>query len=168
MPLGKEEALFLLSGQLGGPRDSAAQSYFWVPDAQERPGSHLSTARQCHKRTFSPPTTHNSQPHCTTLANQCAPVFDIPLTFALRPHPGAGPQPSDLPHPDHSLPVAPPSPTGVTVRSSREGGHDGGSSARVLGGLGVVAPLGHQSTRAHHPAFLSKGHFSSVIGTLRP
>lgn len=149
MPLGKEEALFLLSGQLGGPRDSVAQSYFWVPDAQERPGSHLSTAQQCHKRTFSPPTTHNSQPHCTTLANQCAPVFDIPLTFALRPHPGAGPQPSDLPRPDHSLPVAPPSPTGVTVHSSREGGPRWwlfSSSARGTRSSGTPGTSEHQGS----------------------
>lgn len=149
MPLGKEEALFLLSGQLGGPRDSVAQSYFWVPDAQERPGSHLSTARQCHKRTFSPPTTHSSQPHCTTLANQCAPVFDIPLTFALRPHPGAGPQPSDLPRPDHSLPVAPPSPTGVTVHSSREGGPRWwlfSSSARGTRSSGTPGTSEHQGS----------------------
>lgn len=149
MPLGKEEALFLLSGQLGGPRDSVAQSYFWVPDAQERPGSHLSTAQQCHKRTFSPPTTHSSQPHCTTLANQCAPVFDIPLTFALRPHPGAGPQPSDLPRPDHSLPVAPPSPTGVTVRSSREGGPRWwlfSSSARGTRSSGTPGTSEHQGS----------------------
>lgn len=149
MPLGKEEALFLLSGQLGGPRDSVAQSYFWVPDAQERPGSHLSTAQQCHKRTFSPPTTHSSQPHCTTLANQCAPVFDIPLTFALRPHPGAGPQPSVLPRPDHSLPVAPPSPTGVTVRSSREGGPRWwlfSSSARGTRSSGTPGTSEHQGS----------------------
>lgn len=149
MPLGKEEALFLLSGQLGGPRDSVAQSYFWVPDAQERPGSHLSTAQQCHKRTFSPPTTHSSQPHCTTLANQCAPVFDIPLTFALRPHPGAGPQPSDLPRPDHSLPVAPPSPTGVTVLSSREGGPRWwlfSSSARGTRSSGTPGTSEHQGS----------------------
>lgn len=149
MPLGKEEALFLLSGQLGGPRDSVAQSYFWVPDAQERPGSHLSTAQQCHKRTFSPPTTHSSQPHCTTLANQCAPVFDIPLTFALRPHPGAGPQPSDLPRPDHSLPVAPPSPTGVTVHSSREGGPRWwlfSSSARGTRSSGTPGTSEHQGS----------------------
>lgn len=149
MPLGKEEALFLMSGQLGGPRDSVAQSYFWVPDAQERPGSHLSTAQQCHKRTFSPPTTHSSQPHCTTLANQCAPVFDIPLTFALRPHPGAGPQPSDLPRPDHSLPVAPPSPTGVTVHSSREGGPRWwlfSSSARGTRSSGTPGTSEHQGS----------------------
>lgn len=149
MPLGKEEALFLLSGQLGGPRDSVAQSYFWVPDAQERPGSHLSTAQQCHKRTFSPPTTHSSQPHCTTFANQCAPVFDIPLTFALRPHPGAGPQPSDLPRPDHSLPVAPPSPTGVTVHSSREGGPRWwlfSSSARGTRSSGTPGTSEHQGS----------------------
>lgn len=149
MTLGKEEALFLLSGQLGGPRDSVAQSYFWVPDAQERPGSHLSTAQQCHKRTFSPPTTHSSQPHCTTLANQCAPVFDIPLTFALRPHPGAGPQPSVLPRPDHSLPVAPPSPTGVTVHSSREGGPRWwlfSSSARGTRSSGTPGTSEHQGS----------------------
>lgn len=149
MPLGKEEALFLLSGQLGGPRDSVAQSYFWVPDAQERPGSHLSTAQQCHKRTFSPPTTHSSQPHCTMLANQCAPVFDIPLTFALRPHPGAGPQPSDLPRPDHSLPVAPPSPTGVTVHSSQEGGPRWwlfSSSARGTRSSGTPGTSEHQGS----------------------
>lgn len=115
MPPGKEEALFLLSGQLGDPQDSMAQSHFWVPDAQERPGPHLSMAQQCHKRTFSP------LPHCAMLVNQCAPVFNIPLTLNLRPHPGAEPQPSVLPHPDHNLPVAPPSPTGVIPCSSQEG-----------------------------------------------
>lgn len=114
--------MFLLPGQLGDPQDSVAQSHFCVPDAQERPGSHLSMAQQCHKRTFSPSTTHSSQPHCAMLVNQCTPVFNISLTLTLRPHRGAEPQPSVLPHPDHSLPMAPPSPTGIIICSSQEGG----------------------------------------------